>query len=126
MSSDSESSQGSPGAPASFGHNHTSFPRRGRSPQNSAAGERRLQRRGMPDANGAGAPDSSVTGLPTPPPRRKRRRTAAPDCGARKSRDVPEVFSESCWEDVFERMLPWRNIESKHKNSNSKRRFPCS
>ncbi|GFZ18426.1 hypothetical protein Acr_27g0001650 [Actinidia rufa] len=61
-----------------------------------------------------------------PPPRRKRRRTAEPECGARKSHDVPEVFSESCWEDVFERMLPWRNIESKHKNSNSKRRFPCS
>ena len=52
------------GAPTSFGHNRTSSPRRGRSPQNSAAGERRLQRRGMPHANGAGAPDSSITGLP--------------------------------------------------------------
>ncbi|XP_057470515.1 cyclin-dependent protein kinase inhibitor SMR2-like [Actinidia eriantha] len=61
-----------------------------------------------------------------PAPRRKRQRTAAPDCGARKSRDFSELIDDLSWEDAFERMFPQRNIESENKNSNLKRRFPCS
>ncbi|GFS30136.1 hypothetical protein Acr_00g0010330 [Actinidia rufa] len=66
------------------------------------------------------------TALVCPPaPRRKRQRTAAPDCCARKSRDFSEFIDDLSWEDAFKRMFPPKNIESKNKNSNSKRTFPC-